>query len=300
VVEVDDDLISGTQIINDDYRTAWYELEDSLVFSNTGQPVTTTVREVGLIDSYKEVTPALALPGPNNVLTFYLHIVNSSPNQLNNVMVYDTLPWQNSTYQRDAVASAGQVISDIVSVEWGGNVAPFSEEIITLTVLVDDGYEGAITNTAVIDHPSLLEPVIVHAVAYITDDPVLQISKRASPDPVDAFVELLYTIKVVNLGQQASQLVVTDTIPVNTTYVPGSASAGGQLVGGMVRWQFSVLKPAEERILTFRVTVDDVEMIVNEFYGVRSAEGVMALGQPVTTLVNRQGSEVYLPFISKQ
>jgi uncharacterized repeat protein (TIGR01451 family) len=300
VVEVDDDLISGTQIINDDYRTAWYELEDSLIFSNTGQPVTTTVREVGLIDSYKEVTPALALPGPNNVLTFYLHIVNSSPNQLNNVMVYDTLPWQNSTYQRDAVASAGQVISDIVSVEWGGNVAPFSEEIITLTVLVDDGYEGAITNTAVIDHPSLLEPVIVHAVAYITDDPVLQISKRASPDPVDAFVELLYTIKVVNLGQQASQLVVTDTIPVNTTYVPGSASAGGQLVGGMVRWQFSVLKPAEERILTFRVTVDDVEMIVNEFYGVRSAEGVMALGQPVTTLVNRQGSEVYLPFISKQ
>ena len=299
VVQVDGDLISGTQIVNDDYRAAWYEQEDNAFFGNFGEPMTTTVREVGLIDSYKEVTPTLALPGPDNVLTFYLHIVNSSPAQLNNIMVYDTLPWRNSTYQRDAVASAGSIISDIVSVEWMGDVPPFSEEIITLTVLVDDGYEGAITNTAVIEHPSLLEPVTVTAVAYITDDPVLQISKRATPNPVEVDGELLYTIQVVNLGQQASHLVVTDSIPANTTYIPSSASAGGQLSGDVLQWEFPVLESGEKRTFTFRVTVGNVDMVVNEFYGVRSVEGVVDLGEPLITLVNRRGGELYLPFVSK-
>lgn len=299
VVQVDSDLISGTQIVNDDYRTTWFELEDGATISNTGQPVTTTVREAGLIDSFKEVTPTVALPGSGNVLTFYLHIANSSPAQLNNVTVYDTLPWQHSTYQRDAIASAGQIISDIVSVEWTGNVAPFSEEVITLTVLVDDNYEGAITNTAEINHPSLLEPVTVQAVAYITDDPVLTISKQATPDPVEEGTELLYTIQVNNLGQQATQLVVTDTIPVNTTYVPGSASGNGQLVGDMIRWQVPVLESDKQRTFTFRVTVDDGEIITNELYGVRSAEGIVALGQPVMTPVFRRSTEIYLPIILK-
>ena len=126
-VRVDNDLVSGTQIFNDDYGTSWYELEASAVFSNSGVPVTTTVREVGLIDSYKEVTPALALPGPGNMLTYYLHIVNSSPVPLNGVKVYDYLPWESTTYQRDAQVSSGTIVSDIVSLEWRGNIDAFSE-----------------------------------------------------------------------------------------------------------------------------------------------------------------------------
>ncbi len=299
-VQVDSDLISGTEIVNESYQASWYEIEDNAIFSNTGQAVTTTVREVGLIDSHKEVTPALSLPGPDNTLTFTLHLVNSGPNQLNNVMLYDILPWQHSTYQRDAVATTGQIISDIVSLDWTGNIAPFSEEIITLTVLVDDTYKGAITNTAVITHPSLLQPVTVQAVAHITDEPVLQIRKQATPDPVEVDGELLYTIQVINLGQQASQLIVTDTIPLNTAYIPGSASAGGQLDGNHVQWEFPVLEPDEKRLFTFRVTVGNTNMIVNDSYGIRSAEGMVTLGQPVITLVNRQGGEVYLPFVSKQ
>ena len=44
----------------------------------------------------------------------------------------------------------GQVISDIVSLDWTGSVGPLSEELITFTVMVDDGFEGTITNTAII------------------------------------------------------------------------------------------------------------------------------------------------------
>jgi uncharacterized repeat protein (TIGR01451 family) len=281
-VLVDSDLLSGTLIVNDDYATRWYEPE---VFSNTGETVTTTVREVGLIDSYKEVTPTLALPGVGNVLTYFLHIVNSSPVPLSGVEVYDYLPWESSTYQRDAQVSAGTLISDIVSVEWNGSVDAFSVEAITMTVLVDPGFEGPVTNTAVIDHPSLLEPVTVEAVAYITSDPVLMIRKSASPDPVPVGDELLYTIRVTNLGQQATDLVITDTVPSNGTYVAGSGTAGAILADGQVRWQTLILGPSETRNFSFRVTVGSGTEIVNEHYGVTSAEGISATGPAVTTTI---------------
>ena len=294
-VRVDGDLVSGTQILNNDYGTRWYESESTAVFSNTGRPVTTTVQEVGLIDSYKEVTPTLARPGPHNLLTYTLHVVNSSPVALSDVEVYDYLPWEVSTYQRDAAISAGAIVSDIVSLAWTGDVDAYAEETITMTVLVDPGYEGPVTNTAVITHAALLEPVVVDAVAYITDDPVLQISKSASPDPVDVSEELLYTIRLTNRGQQATDLVITDTLPSNGDYVAGSASSGGKLTGDELRWQIPVLDPEEKRTFFFRVVAGGGREIVNAHYGASSAEGAGAVGKPVTTTI--RGGVINLPFI---
>jgi uncharacterized repeat protein (TIGR01451 family) len=302
VVLVDNDLVSGTQIINSDYSVAWREAEitTTTAFSvNVGQPVTVTVKEVGLVDSYKTVEPMIVSPGSGNVLTYHVHIVNSSPLDLTDVQVYDYLPWQTTTYQRDAVASAGDVYSDIVSVWWSGDVAAFSSQVVTLTVEVDPDYQGAITNTAVISHPELLTDVVVSAISYVTDEPVLHISKSASPDPVAVGGELTYQIQVVNLGQQATDLVITDTIPANTTYVDDSATAGGQLAGDEVRWEALVLEPGESRTFVFQVTVDGGEEIVNDRYTVRCAEGVIGIGAPVMTKVSRGSGDgdIYLPLV---
>jgi uncharacterized repeat protein (TIGR01451 family) len=264
----------------------------------SGPPVTTTVKDVGLVDSFKEVTPTWALPGPGNVLTYILHIVNSSALSLTGVTVSDTLPWQSSTYQRNAVASAGQVVSDIVTVHWMGNVAPFSSQLVTLTVLVDSDFEGAITNTAVISHPSLLSAVNVQAVAYITDDPVLFITKSASPSPVRVDDELAYTIHVVNAGQQATNLVITDVIPAGTQYVAGSATSNGQVVGNVVQWSFPVLQAQDDLEISFRVKVGSGQsQVVNAQYAVASAEGITAVGAPLITPVT--GYRLYLPLIRR-
>ncbi len=297
-VRVASGLVSGTQIVNDDYRTTWYEINASAFYSKTGVPVTTTVQEVGLIDSYKEVTPTWALPGPNNVLTYSVHVVNSSAVSLTGVTVRDVLPWQSSTYRRDAVASAGSVVSDIVTVYWTGNVDAFSSQVVTFTVRVDPNYQGLLTNTATISHSSLLTPVVVQAVAYITDLPVLFISKSASPDPVAAGSDLNYTIRVVNAGQQATGLVITDVIPSNTSYVAGSASANGQLVGNQLRWEVPVLKSGESQALAFRVKVESGQQVVNQLYAVTSAEGITSLGAPVITRVTG-GNMIYLPLVMK-
>jgi uncharacterized repeat protein (TIGR01451 family) len=302
VVRVDDDLISGTQIVNEDYTAWWGEAATGTVPFNAGLPVTTTVREIGLIDSYKEVTPVVVLPGPGQVLTYTVHVVNSSPEVLSGVEVYDWLPWESSTYQRDAVASAGTVYSDIVSVWWEGDVGPFSEEVITLTVVVDPDYEGTLVNTARISHPSLITDVVVSTGAHATEEPVLSISKSASPDPVRRGEELRYTLHVGNLGQPATELVILDSIPEGTTYVPDSATDGGRLEGGAVRWAILDLGAGESRTFEFSVTVGDGSEVVNRDYSVECAEGMVAAGEPITTEVTVGGGGgliVYLPVIMR-
>ena len=296
-VVVDKDLVSGTLIVNDQYRTEWYDIEASGVLSNTGEPFTTTVKDIGLVDSFKTVDPALVRPGPDNLLTYTVHVVNSSPSATDAVEVYDLLPWEHSTYQRDAVASSGEVISDIVSVSWTGDVAPFSEELITFTVLVDPDYEGPLTNTATINDETLKEPVEVQAVAYATNDPVLRLYKKATPDPAKLGGELLYTIRAMNLGQQATNLVLTDLVPENTQYVNGSANSGGTYANGTVRWEFAVLRPGEERLFTFKVKVLSGKEVLNAQYEITSAEGASYQGEPLLTLISNPYKKVYLPLI---
>ena len=303
-VLVADDLISGTQIINNDYTVSGYGNAVTGTMSS-GPPVTTTVQDVGLIHSFKVVTPTVALPGEATVLTYYLHIVNTSGLPLDDVNVYDFLPWQDSTYQRDAVASAGSVISDIVSVEWAGSVGAFSSEIVTLTVLVDPDFRGPITNTAVISHADLLTDVVVYVVAYITDLPVLKIVKSASPGEVESGDNLHYTIRVTNIGLQATQLVITDVIPSDVTYLADSATEGGVLLGGgaQVAWEVLVLNSGKTREFEFDVTVGGGESVVNDQYAVTCYEGVTAEGEPVVTQISSGASgasgDIYLPLVLK-
>ncbi len=298
-VLVNPDLVSGTLIVNDNYWTAWSDIGISatVALSHTGEPITTVVKEVGLIDSYKSVTPTIALPGTGNLLTFTVHIVNSGPYTLTGVKAYDILPWQVSTYQRDAIASGGKVISDIVTVDWTGDVPALSEKLVTMTVMVDPNYDGPVTNSAVITHPSLLDNVFVAAVSYVTDRPVLRISKTAAPNPVSMGGELLYTVRVENLGQLATELVVTDTLPVNTTFVPFSASGNGQLSAGQTLWTLPVLEAGSEQIFTFKVTVSGILDIINAAYMASCAEGSTAVGLPVTTHIS--SLKVFLPLIKK-
>ena len=300
-VQVDPSLVSGTLVINRDYAATWYS--STLPTSNWGDPVTTTVREVGLIDSYKTVTPTVARPGPDNLLTYTVHVVNSSPIPLAGVQVVDIMPWEHSTYQRDAKVSAGELVSDIVSLSWSGDLAPESQALITFSVLVDDGFSGPLTNTATIEHSSLISPVVATAVAYITDQPVLRLWKTASPDLVAVGEELLYTLHIQNLGQQATILVVTDTLPVNVEFVPGSASSGGQLISDpsgryTVRWTQPLLAPGESLMVFFRARVLGGPEVVNSQYRVVCAEGVSAAGPPVVTKIDSHFT--YLPTVFRQ
>jgi uncharacterized repeat protein (TIGR01451 family) len=302
-VLVDNDLVSGTLLVNDSYKTIWHESEITTTdfLSHTGVPITTTVIDAGLIDSYKVVKPGHLEPGEDNLLNYYLHIVNSSAIPLTGVEVYDVLPWEHSTYLRDAVASAGTVISDIISILWTGDVGAFSSEIVSMSVAVDPYYQGILTNTATITHSSLLDEVTVDAVAYITSKPVLQITKSATQMREGDDTILAYKITVVNLGKQATDLVVTDAIPSNTEYVSGSGTAGAIYQGGMLQWHIPVLDTGNRISFEFRVRVNFTDEVINEAYQVTCAEGVSAIGAPVITKIiyGGWGGKIYLPLVMR-
>jgi uncharacterized repeat protein (TIGR01451 family) len=68
--------------------------------------------------------------------------------------------------------------------------------------------------------------------------------------------EITYSITVHNNGTAAvSNLPVYDTIPAGTTYVTNSASNGGTVSGGQVRWTLNLAAGATAT-LTFKVTVN--------------------------------------------
>jgi uncharacterized repeat protein (TIGR01451 family) len=126
---------------------------------------------------------------------------------------------------------------------------------------------------------------------------VLQISKSARPYQVEPGGELTYTIRLANLGLPATGLIITDVIPANTEYVPGSATAGGELVGDLVSWQIPALGSLESRSVAFRVTVGDRFRVVNDAYAIRSADGAVAVGAPVITRIDHGTLPIYLPLI---
>lgn len=162
---------------------------------------------------------------------------------------------------------------------------------------IDRG-RGLITNTATISHPDLLEEVVVDAAAYIGEGPLLEISKSAWLGEVEEGDRLTYTLHLRNLGLQATDVVITDAIPANTTYVPGSASGDGELVNDRVRWEFLVLDAGDDRTVSFAVAVGEGSEVVNEQYGATCAEDVTTSGLPVVTDI-AGGTEVYLPLLLK-
>ena len=69
---------------------------------------------------------------------------------------------------------------------------------------------------------------------------------------------LAYTINVRNSGGiNALSTVVRDTLPVGTSYVPGSAAPAPAATGPALVWNIGTIAPGQTAVLTFQVTAGD-------------------------------------------
>ena len=96
--------------------------------------------------------------------------------------------------------------------------------------------------------------------------PNLTVAKSA-PAWVNSGGRITYTLAVVNNGGAgATNLVVTDTLPANVSYL-----SGGTLAGSVVSWTAVSLSPGEAITFTFTVTpMVGIKLIVNDDYRVRA------------------------------
>jgi uncharacterized repeat protein (TIGR01451 family) len=86
---------------------------------------------------------------------------------------------------------------------------------------------------------------------------IFTLIKSDDPDPVVSGNIITYTIEYGNSGNMnATNVVISDPVPANTTYVADSASNGGIFDGSKVIWNLETLTAGTSGTLTFQVTTD--------------------------------------------
>jgi uncharacterized repeat protein (TIGR01451 family) len=94
----------------------------------------------------------------------------------------------------------------------------------------------------------------------------LTLTKTASPSLAKTGDILTYILQVSNTGGgDLTGVVITDPVPISTTYVAGSASDGGIINNGLIQWSGLNLPNRTTLVRTFQVTVDPVANAISFF-----------------------------------
>jgi len=118
----------------------------------------------------------------------------------------------------------------------------------------------------------------------------LAVSKSA-PSSVPEGGQLTYTLDYENVGGQIANLVsIIDAIPAGTTFV--SATHGGAVTNGRVRWELGTLELGASGSVSFTVKVQCGQtQITNGDYRILSGFVYAQVGTPVVTNVTATGSD---------
>jgi uncharacterized repeat protein (TIGR01451 family) len=194
---------------------------------------------------------------------YTLTVDNNGPSTAENVVVTDELP--DDVDFVSAVASVGSFTAVNGTVTWNlGNVAVADPaRTLTITVLVQpDAVDPLVNNAAVTSTTS--DPDTDNNLATWTvnldAEANLTLTKDDSPDPVTAGSDLTYTLMVGNTGPSTAQdVVVTDTIPDETTFVSAVGGTGttacAQVQIGVVSCEVGDLDPGESETIFITVHV---------------------------------------------
>ncbi len=134
---------------------------------------------------------------------------------------------------------------------------PVPPPVITFAVTLNEGVPAGsiITNTATLDDGhGQITTLTATTQANVTD---LSGSTKQAPQIILPGGILTYTLEVVNAGYVTATVALTDPIPANTQYVPGSTTGGAvyDSEANAIEWTGEV--PADQsHTLTFAVAVD--------------------------------------------
>ena len=205
---------------------------------------------------------------PGDTLAYTLDFQNLGNSLASGVVISETVP-DDTTFNAGA-STAGWSCADGSPAGTAcqltiGDVVAGGSGSATFAVTVDDPVPSGVTQ---IDNSASIADDGTHGsesdLTNNSDDettpldaaPDLTITKDDGVTIVSPGTTLTYTLTVENVGDQdATGVVVTDTIPADTAFV--SASAGGTESGGVVSWPSFDLDAGDTATFTVTVDVDD-------------------------------------------
>ena len=196
-------------------------------------------------------------------ITYTITISNTGERYVSNIVVTDTIPTATNliTYS----TSQGSITANNNTIT--ATVGPLYPASNTVTITIVASPNTSATDGQVISNKAFInsQPIITQTNTVTNSITVysatLNITKSASPQPVMAGEQLTYTIVISNSGQGiATNAVVSDTLPANTTFVENSIqldppTAGTKGIGPPALVTDATLTPGQTITATFAVTV---------------------------------------------
>ncbi|HTP11243.1 MAG TPA: PQQ-dependent sugar dehydrogenase [Anaerolineae bacterium] len=259
--------------------------------------ITVTTSSPNLSGSTKQASAASAQW--NNVLTYTIVLRNSGQSFTQTVRVTDTLP-AGLAYVPGTLTATRGIPDDSAapSLKWNGDMVSTPVVTITYRAAVTAFLSQTLTNAAAIN-PGVGVPFNRSAAVVISGPDLTSSTKQASSSIARSDDIVTYTIVVRNTGGSFPATVrVTDTLPADLAYVPGSlrASSGASddASAPILKWSGTLsTTPAVTVTLVVSVTTSNVAAVVN------SATIHPGYGSPfartATIVVNPH--EVFLPLI---
>jgi len=171
----------------------------------------------------------------NQQVTFTLTVCNQGPEPATNVVVTNLLPSSFTYISASNSLGGSPTVSGSLVVFNLGTVA--SGTCGTLTIVARANLTGYATNTVTVTSSTADNtPANNSGVVVVAVNPAdMATGMSAAPDPVMAFSELTYTIRVTNNGPAAATgVVLTNLLPSGVQYVSASASQGSCAVSAGV------------------------------------------------------------------
>ncbi len=198
---------------------------DTVSSNNVYTDVTPITTQADLtVSKVDELDPVVA----GETLTYTIRVTNSGPSDAQNVVVTDSLP---SGVTFGTTSACTEDPSGVPTCTLGGIAAGSAKQYV-VTVTVDSGTTGSVTNNITVTADNAINPGddTASETTTINTKADLVISKSDDPDAVIAGNLLTYTVRITNIGpSDALNVVVTDTLPAGVTFgwTPGAICAEG-------------------------------------------------------------------------
>ena len=201
--------------------------------------------------------PAMAMPG--GLITYTILYSNTGVNDAHEVVIADVLP-EHTSYVADTSGLPCPACTPGATgiLTWAvGTVTPTDGLSFSLVLQVDAGAPlgSLLTNTVGIATPDPEVTTTNNSAQFVAGiSPLDLVVSKAGPTYGIVGQELVYTITLENRGvATATNVVLTDTLPLSTTYVSDDSGVSPTCDAGVCVWSFGDV--LSDTSITFHLTV---------------------------------------------